>query len=559
MGKPEFTAAVQAWWDADYSWPGLARKSVSMDGATVGLDEVFAMFADSLVEFDSRLWTPLHLPWFTPDASSPDAPVGRGAAVTQWLRGRPNTSRGVCLSGIISPVGINLPRGTGGPLVADQTLLGGGLSLADVNALRITRSRIDGNLRARRCTFIQDVTLFETEVTGAIDLADCTFERIIDMRRCEAGGRIELSNGRLQGYAAMIEDTRAASGLALEGATAAGDIVLCGSEFGANVTLERAIIGGDVRAGGATFQGGLSLANATLVGNLDLHCAALNGPLSIEATRIDGRISARGAPHQPLAGLAAHGAILGGQADFSGRAFTQSIDCSAVQFAAPPLMHGCTMHPDVSFAGAGFADVPRQRRVEITKKRTGWRALGGSWLPLVWTTPPAERKAYDLECERLGSAYRTLRLAAAAISNVEYESRFHILELRMRQARTDVPILEQATSRAYDVLTACGTSLTRPVATIIAVPFVATVALFMLFASFVRLDDVPALLRFSLRQMAPPPTVWTAGDLALSGPPITDIAREWPAPLLIVGTLVFVVTAAMLAILLVALQRRFRQ
>lgn len=173
-----------------------------------------------------------------------------------------------------------------------------------------------------------------------------------------------------------------------------------------------------------------------------------------------------------------------GRAAFTNRRFLGQTDFSNATFEVAPEFHGCVLHQDTDFSGAGFLD-----RGKVT------------------ISPNLGAGSRQVSAAR---AYRTLKLAMENIRNSEDEARFFAYEQECVRADPNTPTSAKVVSWCYDKTSDYGQSIHKPLFFLLG----ASLAFFLInyitlgghYVGFSRgaYDYLTRVSRFTLRQIVQP-------------------------------------------------------
>ena len=309
---------------------------------------------------------------------------------------------------------------------------------------------------------------------------------------------------------ALFGDATFAGTASFDGATFSGYARFGDATFAGTASFGGATFSGYAGFGGAKFSGDAWFSGAKFSGDAGFVGAKFSGDASFEGAKFSGDASFEGATFARDAGFAGTtpfakhtsfgSARFRRMADFSGREFKEQTDFSGARFYGVPKFHGAKLHPDTSFLNAKFPgegcalpplrlewfrhedDTSTERRAARRTRLARWKRWRGRIGPRRWRSRPwkamrfggvpfalrwdrklnAVRKAHDSDAEEYEIAYRQLRRLAAEIGSIEYEGRFHALELKAHRARTDTQIPARIASWLYEKLSDYGRSMGRP-------------------------------------------------------------------------------------------------
>ncbi len=287
-----------------------------------------------------------------------------------------------------------------------------------------------------------------------------------------------------------------------DGASIGGDISFAGASFGNEAWFRETKFGGIADFGGVSFRSTAWFEGTSFGGDADFSGSA--------------RHEVRGEPEgqDSFFRVNFYDAKFRGRARFSNRRFLDTADFRKTVFAVAPEFHNCVLHQDTDFSGADFQDHRGTDAVDAAR------------------------------------AYRTLKLAMEQLRNRDEQARFFRHEQRARRLRTDTPRALKAISWLYEKSADYGESPLRPLLWLLAVFLVFWAAYFLaqggpsVDASW-QWPEPGATLRFALQQVFLPFRVFIA---------------EPPVPLLLglLGALHSLLNLGLLALIVIALRRKFR-
>lgn len=295
-------------------------------------------------------------------------------------------------------------------------------------------------------------------------------------------------NSNMSADLAMFE-----KGARCNSATFAGYASFNGTTFSGSANFEGAKFAGHVEFTGATFSGNAKFGSTTFSDDARFACAIFYDDVDISGTlSFAGKMSFAGATFRR-------------DVNFSGREFTKRTSFLECRFSGVPRFYNAKLHSDTSFLNARFSgdgqslpplrlhwfrpEAPREDVEELKRWRTEarvrlvrwmrgrrrisakwWRdhsrrpmRLGGLPFALQWDTQLASvRRKRDSDAEEYEIAYRQLRRLCAEVGSIEYEGRFHALELKAHRARTDTQIPARLASWFYEKFSDYGRSISRP-------------------------------------------------------------------------------------------------
>lgn len=477
----DFRKAFQRWWDADWSWEGLATKYRRAKlahefGQTLGsLQDIWRDEEGKLIRFAGRRWTRFHLPPFDRDGNA--CPAGlwtraKGSDCTKELYRRLDASpwpdetelkeyglfavtEFADLQGVFFPQEFEFDRET---LVAEfhSAIFIGPSTFRGQILARFGRAIFAGDVRFDGATFWGEAWFARATFSGTAEFGVATFSW--DAAFFDAAFCSDVNFGR----------TRFLGGADFVGVTVSRRAQFDGAAFVREADFRFATFSQDAEFKGAKFSAGVWFDGATFTRNAMFDGTAFSGKAGFAGT-------------VPFAGLAQFDyTCFGGEVDFSGREFKGATDFSSAQFSGVPKFHGAKLHPDTTFQNAYFRDGKPGR--PLARPQLAWfgnwwdedtrheikQQLRAYWrwrrVPFGLRHPAAKkgRRAQDAAIEEYEIAYRQLRRLCAEIGSIEYEGLFHALELRAHRARTDTNPTARLASWLYDVLSDYGRSMGRP-------------------------------------------------------------------------------------------------
>ncbi len=342
-----------AWWEADYSWAGLARKPVGENGRRVhgGLhgertlqdywrrdpetgavrDDASMRAAGELVDCDGVPFHIVHLP-----------PATKAGAPT-WKADLGDSGWEKCEALIAARVAAGAE--TAVDSWADAHVPDGRAQLAGA-VLRSAAAHPQGkqspqHLEVSLTAWLGGVDYRETLFGPGARFHSATFSGDARFDSATFSGSARFESARFSGdawfqSATFSEDAR------FESATFSGDAGFESASFSGYAGFESSTFSGYVWFGSATFWGDASFASATLSGNVSFHSAAFWGAAVFDRATISGQ-------------AAFQSAMFSGYARFEGAKFTGDVGFQSATFSGVALFQSATFLADAWFHWAAFA------------------------------------------------------------------------------------------------------------------------------------------------------------------------------------------------------------
>ena len=513
----------RGWFEADYSWEGLAKKDIlgggqfgeqtlqdywRRDPETGGVrDDAMLKAAGELVQFDGRWWHLVHLP-----------PSGRGGVeswkaefdASDWERVKAmvveRLAAAVETPGTFGLVRQNLrwkPKVSDGRALLDGAVLGGGLLHTNGGISPIS-------LSCRSAAFLWDsdfnaeafglgTDFFGAAFLGSAGFDGATFSGDAYFQRATFSGAAKFFQASFSGKA-IFQSAIFSSGsdffnAAFSGITNfygtifSGDTAFLSATFSTKVNYSHAIFWGDAEFMGATFSGYADFESATFSSNPFFsgrfegkgcfHNAVFEGPVTFSA--------AIAAPERDFP-KAFYGARFAGIADFSG---------------AVGEGQGGQM-------AAAFAEAQFEKALILTDGLDGKQGQVFHKTLLANTRYTAkDQNARDAAFATLESGCRVVKIAMGKARDEVREQAYYRLQLRARHQRQDIDAWEKAIGWLYGVTSEFGSSLWRPLVGLGLLVLVFAVVIYWPWMDWLNIRDADGLggvfvaLNHSLRTLSP--------------------------------------------------------
>ncbi len=304
--KRWYDEAFKRWWDEDYSWDGLARKTaVGGDGNPQSLQLYWRNEEPHLVEFAGRRWAAFHLP--------PHAPDGTTNSIWERIRTRFNTQLTAYYEGGAAAYNASSePDFVRRPMAQLQGV--------------IFRDQLHGVPNSQIVANFSDAIFLSDKPFAALAFGSpLLFKRALFAK----GVRFDHTG---QPPANMSD------------ATVLGDL-----HFATQI------------------NGAVSFANLKLAGRANLGGILLYGPLDFSRAVFGADANFSG--DNPVPGMKFDSARFCGPANFSGRSFSRATSFKGAEFLDLAMFYGCGMHKNTSFVRTKFANVRRRRASHSAQER----------------------------------------------------------------------------------------------------------------------------------------------------------------------------------------------
>jgi hypothetical protein len=346
-----------------------------------------------------------------------------------------------------------------------------------------TTAMFSRDARFYYATFSWDAWFGSATFTGNAGFESATFSRVASFHGATFSGYAWFGSATFSG-SAWFGGATFTEGALFESVTFTGNVGFVDATFTEDAEFESATFSRDAGFDRATFSGDARFDRATFSGS-----ARFGRATFFRGARFGGTT-----PFAKTVGF--NSARFRRSVDFSGREFKQRTNFSGARFGGVAKFHGAKLHPDTTFLNAEFPGercaVPPLRRwwfADEDRKFSRvafarWKRWRGRIGPRWWRSRPWKalrycgvpfalrwdrnlknmRRKRDSDAEKYEIAYRRLRRLAAEIGSIEYEGRFHALELKAHRARTDTQFLARVASWLYEILSDYGRSMGRPIA-----------------------------------------------------------------------------------------------
>lgn len=521
-----------AWWEADYSWDGLAAKRwtgwfLGLDGRCVDsndrnapsatLQDYWRSFENDLIEspVSGKRFTRLHLPLRWEDGSSTGKIEWAGDALNSALVERLARAAKSRFEG---PYHGRVLSG------ADKRAQFQGIVFLDFHAsvLRAQNETISATFKHAAftrdahfsgATFANDTRFNRAGFCGIARFQNVVFHGHTAFSRAVFGNVARFERARFDGPA-LFDATNFISDALFESAVFMQDARFPDATFCQEARFEYAGFGADVQISRAVFGG-----RARFDGVGERLSIAASDHLAPRAQRAFKR-------------LWAERAVCLGSFLCNNRDILEQSTFADAQFFGRAEFHGSALHQGVTFHGASFEKAltphqshaaPKRALEELYMAVSCARDLQGE-LPLARSTWMAQftsaRAALVEKFSKLDvwqqsyhhsvveGAFRTLKQAMEANRNRSEEARFFKLELKARRHRRDsaVPIWERLASDFYELTSDFGNSIFRPLLWII-LGLIPTFAVMYAFAAslpaFFSEQEFLQALQFSMSRVLP--------------------------------------------------------
>lgn len=535
-----------AWWAADYSWDGLAKKEIVGRGqwgeqtlqdywrrdpeTGKGRNNAAIKRAGELIEFDGRWWHVVHLPLRSRDGGTEtwkvkataddwvavEAAVGKRILTATETPGRFEDARsasgfvyvidaidararldGACLrdaNGGLRPT----PQGEHPTLHVslDQAFLSDHFELAwpslgpgasFISAAFIGDASFDGAVFAgdtgfHGATFFGDVGFDRAVFSEEVDFDNATF-----FGKARFGGATFSKDAGFMG-ATFMQDARFFSAIfygyaSFYGATVSGYAGFYSASFAADATFDSATFFGDVGFDQTTFDGNSRF--HSVIFSLD---ADFDGAHFKKSLGISGEFRANAWFHNAVfAGPVTFAAgidkpELGFAGAFYGARFADIADFSK----SGPERLGDPSRNDGARMAIAFAEALFEKTLILTdgSEALAHRAIReGSFATILAQEPDRREELLD----RLEAGCRTVKIAMGKARDEAREQRYYRFQLQARHARADTHWSEKFFGRLYGLVSDYGASLGRPLACVVGLT-VACGLVYWLWASGLRGD-----------------------------------------------------------------------
>jgi hypothetical protein len=527
--------AIEAWWDADFSWDGLAKHQIAdVGGQQLTLQDFWEeeRAKHGLLKFAGKEWTRFHLPLESRDGSERS-----GKAL--WS---PEQSE-------------DLMEGL------RRLLLGGSPAY---------EKRANPHGRIRPFAALTGVVLLRIPSIPEGTNVD------MDFRMAQFTSEARLTSG-FGGIAAF------------SGANFWAPADFTGAKFGEHAAFDGTIFQHSARFTRAEFSSGASWRTTDFQGDAEFDNAKFSGRCGFEAAMFRNTADFRGRPEIGASDILEFAETQFLQAgSFSGRRFGGPTNFNDAYFGDSVRFDGAKLHEVTTFSRTCFEkrlSFPLMIRANFMPGRfLSWigRIIGkvapstGSsvanwafglqralvWWPFLPLLPSMQtvRRGHDGVMERRETEFRMLRKAAEEIGKGELEGLFYAREMDARCNRTDVSAFERLIAVLFALTSSYGQSAARPWLAWLVSVGLWTSTLWLWSQDAGEQPPFEEVLHFSLRQFVPPPTVWNSRELEAwtgNAPWLKALVDENPIWVLTFGTSATIVTVSLIAVFFIVLRRRF--
>lgn len=494
----------------------------------------FNVSEDLLIEFEKKTWCPFHLPAAGTDNQPSEKAHWNEEQVSSlneklhaFAKERSHRSKVIDLSGIVLPGAISFAGHTFGKGVSfDRAIFESDVLFDDV--------RFKGTASFYGATF-RTVSFEGADFASSADFRLAKFEGEARFRKAKFNGQASFR------WASFVKDvTFAKVGFG-------GDADFLGAKFGAEADFEEAIFDRNAQFDDSHFLGFAQFRRAVFTGEAWFPNTLFNGTAWFIASQFSGgarfdRAKFKG--NADFSGSAATASKSGAirlaegpanvffwvnfskaefykRAQFTNRRFLGTTIFCCTLFTLAPEFHNCSLHQDTDFTGAMFPD------------RTGTGEVHAA------------------------RAYRTLKLAMENVRNRAEEANFYTLEQQSLRLSPDTSIWVKGVSWLYEKTANYGESFVRPLACILAAFVLFHLIYFGYFAVLTgdALSIWEITMRFTLRQLFHPFKVFGQNFEEIG---LSQSACPVPLGLAVTAALHSLLNISFLALILVALRRRFK-
>ncbi len=500
--NPEVAALEKAWWaawwQADYSWDGLAQKRDL--GEEKSLQDYWREEASFLIAEPGtkRRWTRLHCPYIFADGTpSPKSSWGQTewSAVTQLVRSQTDRLSGAVLHRFDLAPGTDRVRADHA-YVETLMLFGDGDLTADLRGAWLPYVSF-AQAVLHKSDFSNTVFSTNASFIGAV------FEQGVRFSRARFLGTASFDEAQFHGVVTQEEHAF------FDGAYFAGPVEFPETEFEAEAVFNGAHLAGRANFFGARFEDRALFDDIECLENIHFYKAAFVRRLTINDAKFYGKANFEGVtdgdpialsaqllsltvkngsltgelspgtgptPRSYLAlpKLLAKGAVFYNDANFSNRDLLSPSTFEGAQFHHLARFHGSDIHANVSFHNTLFRKALSHQPQNLppfpesllklrfaATEATDYRAWKKDYLK---GRAAALKESFGRNSyfDALEASYRTLKQLMEDRRDRIREGDFFTLELLARRRRSDVPWWERGFSWLYSTVANYGNSIFGP-------------------------------------------------------------------------------------------------
>ncbi|MGN6364172.1 pentapeptide repeat-containing protein [Asticcacaulis taihuensis] len=602
----EVSALEKAWWDdwwaEDFSWDGLAEKTVNgLKLQDIWLDEAGSLISEPGT---GRRWTRLHCPFnFKDGTPSPKA---------SWTRSEWDAVAGITGNATAFLTGVVLESleldNEFTTLRADNAYIG--------KAIVLDFLRLHCSLRSAWISgfysdpsFLESADFRKTTFTGPAIFSKTIFSTGARFAEARFLGLAQFIESRFEGIVARDENTdfsgaTFAYGADFSEANFEAEAIFNGAKFAGRTNFfgakfeDRALFDDiecleNIHFYKAAFVRRLTINNARFYGKANFEGITDGDPIALSAQPItlkmtdataSGELSPGTGPtprsYLALPKLLAKGAIFYQDANFSNRDLLSPSTFESAQFLHLARFHGSDVHANVSFHNTIFRRALAHRPLilppfpeDMLKLRftgsdsTDYRQWKKSYLK-ERATKLRDQFGRNSYFDALEASYRTLKQMMEDRRDRIREGEFFTLELLARRKRSDVAWWERGFSWLYATFANYGNSIFRPLFGLLACLIVFTAAYYQAGEQLIfhkapyNSDHLIAAFSFAWHNMFAPFSVLDASK-AGDGDAWLNALLFGSGPLVALGIRIAGTIESMLTILLafltvLAARRRFQ-
>ncbi|MBU4433830.1 MAG: pentapeptide repeat-containing protein [Alphaproteobacteria bacterium] len=555
------------WFDADYSWDGLAGKEILGGGQfgevtlqdywrrdpTTGKPrtDMALKSAGELIEFDGRWWHLAHLPPQEPSWKADlkaqewrdlDALLAERVAVAT------ETQRAL---GFYGGALVWNPEGSDGRARLDGSVLGPCLIRAHDGAGQVS-------LSCHRTAFLVDGDFEGVKFGPGADFSNATFSGEASFYRATFSGDARFYSAAFLREASFY--STAFSAIAgFDSATFLGEAGFEGAAFSGEASFDSATFSDEARFDGAIFSGSAGFGCTTFSGEASFNDVMFSSFASFNGASFSGCASFDSATFSGYARF--NSATFSGDARFNSAIFKAPVHFSGV-FREVARFHNAVLQGPVTFSAAiaapeqdfarafygarfsgiadfsgavregqggrmaaAFAEAQFEKALILTDGLDGVGSAVFHKALLKNTTYGAEGKLRNERLATLESGCRVVKIAMGKARDEVREQAYYRLQLRARQQRSDIDGWEKAVGWLYGVSSDFGSSLWRPVLGLGLLVLVFAVVIYWPWMAWLNIKDVRGpggvfvALNQSLRTLSPFNLLTSPGLVASTGAP----------------------------------------
>ena len=493
-------------WDDDTDEPVSVRSTCQFDESD-----------ESLIEFDGSSWCIFHLPFKSSQGTtspkrtwSPDAISDFNRKIIDKVESAQSSGNEIDLTGVVFPGNIEFCPSNNTIFDFPDVLLSGAIFTNDVNFTHVH--------------FLGESNFDKTQFFGEAEFGNSQFNKLAWFSEVTFYGRTYFANTNFKEGAYFASSHFMSSPFFLQATF--GESVFFGeanfaeAQFDEGATFVRTKFSGHSIFDGARFFGNASFSDAIFAASLYMEKTIFGDKADFSSHGISSGIHGLSKSREPALGdfqevMCEHTEFLG-EADFTNRQFLSTTSFKSTKFAKAPKFHNCKLHADTDLSDTQFLDT---------------------------------------ESDSAARAYRTLKLGMEQNRSRNEQAIFYALEQKSLRERSDTPRAVKVVSWLYEQFANYGQSFMRPLLWLVSI----YVVFFVIYS--VSLNPSPAswqtfgdIARFTMAQVVRPFHAFTLTESQSFGTTSVNI----PFGVAFVAAIHSIMSITFVAVILVALRRRFR-